>query len=171
MISFSDIGTRLPGWLALRFNDLTKWRGIDWKRAGTSDKMAESDGRSPAASLPVTEVLDSHLADCPADLHPSELCHHMPMVDIDLQAVLLGSTTAGHHHLYVNHTVYWKDYKALLKAMAQVGLIEQGYCNVSIARGGTSLRAPWIRKGKESEDVVTAVNAFLAGDEPEQVAF
>jgi hypothetical protein len=45
----------------------------------------------------------------------------------------------------------WHTYKRLLVALADAGVIEHGYANVSVARRFTALRLPWIKK----EEVVS----------------
>lgn len=71
---------------------------------------------------------------------------HKLILDLDLPAQLIPSTTAGHFHLYVDKEIPWRTYKKLLKVLAQAGLIEQGYANVSLERGYTAARLPWIKK-------------------------
>jgi hypothetical protein len=71
---------------------------------------------------------------------------HTLMLDLDYQVTLVQSTTAGHHHLYADVPMTWKQYKGVLKAMAAAGLIEQGYYRAALRQGFTALRPPWVEK-------------------------
>lgn len=81
---------------------------------------------------------------------------HKVVLDIDMPAVLLESSTPGHHHLYIDHEMTWKNYKRLLNVMAEVGLLEPGYVGASETRKHTALRLPWVRKD------ATGVDSMLA---------
>lgn len=74
---------------------------------------------------------------------------HRPLLDIDFPAQLIPSSTPGHFHLYMDKPMSWQTYSKLLAALAEAGIIEQGYANVSDARGYTSVRVPWARKGDQ----------------------
>ncbi|TCB97562.1 hypothetical protein E0H26_11630 [Micromonospora zingiberis] len=71
---------------------------------------------------------------------------HKPVLDIDLPAKLLPSSTPGHFHLLIDREMSWEAYLHLLDALVVVGLIEPGYANASRERGHTAIRLPWIRK-------------------------
>jgi hypothetical protein len=71
---------------------------------------------------------------------------HRPILDIDLSATILPSSTFGHGHLYINKAMPWEDYEKLLNVLAEVGIIEQGYADASIEREHTAVRLPWVRK-------------------------
>jgi hypothetical protein len=71
---------------------------------------------------------------------------HTIMLDIDVPAILVPSTTKGHSHLYIDRHITWEQYEELLHALAKVGIIELGFAEVSIARKATFLRLPWVRK-------------------------
>lgn len=83
-------------------------------------------------------VIASELADRPG--------WHTVMLDLDLPARLVPSSTPGHSHLYIDAAVPWDKYAALLRALADADVIEDGYANASIVRGHTALRLPWISK-------------------------
>lgn len=76
--------------------------------------------------------------------------YHRPVLDIDFPAALVPSTTPGHFHLYLDKVLTWEKYEKLLRVLAEVGIIEQGYANVSIERRHTAVRVPWIRKGGDT---------------------
>lgn len=96
---------------------------------------------------------------------------HMVAIDLDMGAYLVPSTRPGHHHLYIEHSLTWPAYEKLLKALAEAGLIEDGYYHASVRRKATFLRLPWIQKGKEKVSAAVStpegVEAFLAEPEPE----
>jgi hypothetical protein len=74
---------------------------------------------------------------------------HAVLLDLDVPAYLVRSSTPGHSHLYVTVSAAWDDYVAFLKAAVKIGMLEQGYVNACIERGMTSLRLPWVKKGEE----------------------
>jgi hypothetical protein len=80
---------------------------------------------------------------------------HRIMLDLDIPATLIPSSTPGHSHLYIETApIRWPDYHRLLEALAACGVIEHGYAGASIDREATMLRLPWIRK--ETPDDETA---------------
>lgn len=76
---------------------------------------------------------------------------HKPVLDLDISAMLVPSSTSGHFHLYLDKVLPWSDYEKLLKVLKEVGIIEPGYAHACIARQETWVRLPWVRKG--SNDV------------------
>lgn len=81
---------------------------------------------------------------------------HRPLLDLDLKAAVIPSSTSGHGHLYIDKELTWKQYQKLLNVLADLGIIEAGYRGASLARGYTALRLPWVKKTaeemKESEE-------------------
>lgn len=75
---------------------------------------------------------------------------HRPVLDIDMNAALIPSATPGHFHLYIDKLVPWDAYEKLLQAMADCGIIEQGYADASIERGYSSARLPTKPKAVEA---------------------
>lgn len=73
---------------------------------------------------------------------------HRPILDLDFDAALIPSTSADHHHLYLDKVLTWSQYVKLLDVLAEVGIIEPGYRDASIAREFTSVRLPWITKAE-----------------------
>ena len=71
---------------------------------------------------------------------------HIIALDLDMPAALVPSSTEGHFHLYIDHELGWPAYEKLLDALADAGVIERGYAEVSKARKETHLRTPWTRK-------------------------
>lgn len=74
---------------------------------------------------------------------------HAPVLDIDIPATLVPSSTEGHSHLYLDVAMTWTQYCKLLDLLSEVGIIEEGYRNASIARGFTAARLPWVKKNNE----------------------
>lgn len=72
--------------------------------------------------------------------------YHRPVLDIDIPARLLPSSTPGHHHLYLDIDVPWDKYEALLKALADARVIEEGYVLAALERKATFVRLPWVKK-------------------------
>lgn len=71
---------------------------------------------------------------------------HKIVLDLDLPAKLIPSSTPDHYHLYIDRELDWQTYSELLAALAKAGLIEDGYAGASIARGYTAARLPWVKK-------------------------
>lgn len=71
---------------------------------------------------------------------------HVPVLDIDIPAYLVPSSTQDHSHLYLDVEMSWWRYKRLLKQMAKAGILEKGYVKASLARKHTAVRCPWITK-------------------------
>lgn len=76
---------------------------------------------------------------------------HRPVLDIDFPLHTVPSSTPGHFHLYLDKPLSWPKYRRLLNALAEAGIIEQGYANVSRARCYTSVRLPWVKKKPKIE--------------------
>lgn len=117
---------------------LTHWF-IDFKYGG-EDTYYETPKSVPPGgfyNLVASEMIDGQ---------------HMPALDIDVEAELIPSTTEGHYHLLIDCPMSWEDYSKLLTTLAEVGIIEQGYCDASLSHGRSYLRPPGVRKG--TDDVV-----------------
>jgi hypothetical protein len=85
-----------------------------------------------------------------AQLVSSKMRHrkgwHVPTLDLDVPHELVPSTTPGHSHLYIDVPMPWWKYKLLLRVLAWTGIIERNYAAVSIRRGLSDVRVPWLRK-------------------------
>lgn len=88
-----------------------------------------------------------------ADLVTSELTdgRHAPAIDLDVPAYLVPSRTEGNHHLYIEVPCSWRQYRRLLKALRDCGIIEPGYYRASVKAGRTHLRKPqrWASSGDD----------------------
>lgn len=71
---------------------------------------------------------------------------HMPSIDLDLEAAIIPSSTPGHNHLYINKPMKAKQYRALLTALWDAGIIEHGILEQFDRHGSTTLRLPHIKK-------------------------
>lgn len=78
---------------------------------------------------------------------------HTLMIDLDVPASLVPSTTPGHSHLYIDVPMDWQHVLDILGALVAGGVVEPGYLNASKERGYTALRLPWVQKA-ESKAVV-----------------
>ncbi len=74
---------------------------------------------------------------------------HMPVLDLDIPHQLVPSSTPGHSHLYLDLPMGWDQYARLLEVLAEVGVIEKGYCEASLARGFSAARLPGFTKDME----------------------
>jgi hypothetical protein len=59
---------------------------------------------------------------------------------------LLESSTKGHYHLLIDKPMQWADYKKLLTALLEVGIIEKGWYDSALALKASSVRMPGILK-------------------------
>lgn len=71
---------------------------------------------------------------------------HALLLDLDVPAYLVPSSTPGHSHLYVDVEIDHDRWKLLIHALADAGVIEKGYAEASINRGASYLRLPWVKK-------------------------
>lgn len=106
--------------------------------------LAAADLNAPYDTERVLDVPQSEANLVTSQIAGSDL--HKPVIDIDLPAVLLPSSTPGHHHLFIDKPMSWETYVKLLDAMVEAGLVEPGYVNASVNRGYSSVRLPWVRK-------------------------
>lgn len=108
---------------------------------GADSNTGEAEAR-PEADLGEADVIASQLL----DENGQPTGYHTIALDIDYPARLVPSSTPGHYHLYIDAPVAWDDYKIILDALGNAGVIEPGYANASIDRGATYLRLPWVSK-------------------------
>ncbi len=73
---------------------------------------------------------------------------HLPVLDIDFEARLVPSSTPGHYHLYLDGMppLSWERYEKLLEALADAGVIEEGYYYAAKMRKHTMVRRPGLKK-------------------------
>lgn len=78
---------------------------------------------------------------------------HKVLLDLDVPAYLVPSSTEGNSHLYIDVECSQRDYFDLLDALAKCGVIEHGYRSASQKRGATALRLPWVKKTPKTKEV------------------
>ena len=68
--------------------------------------------------------------------------YHQPTLDIDLPCRLVPSQTEGHFHLYIDlpNPLTWPEYAELLGALADAGIIQEGFADASLYRQFSALR-------------------------------
>jgi hypothetical protein len=162
MLGFLD-RMRVTGneWLVDAMEAATKWVGVAWSR-GSDEGDFGNDGRTPHHQLAGAEAMGSLIHDGGPDPDSKE---HVFVLDLDHKAVLIPSSTSGHHHLIVNHTVMQDDYFKALDVLCEIGLVEEGYRDASKIRGEAFLRLPWIRKHQEQHDAKAALSEWLDQDD------
>lgn len=88
---------------------------------------------------------------------------HLPVLDIDHACRLVPSETPGHFHLYIEVPMTWEQYRAIIVALAEGGVIEEGYASASLARRCTFVSPrPW--KGD-------AIDTTNLGEVPEECSY
>ena len=75
---------------------------------------------------------------------------HAIVLDLDVPAYLVPSSTPGHSHLYIDVEIEEQDYWDLIHRLADLGVVEQGWYYSGLNKGYTAVRLPWIKK-KQSE--------------------
>lgn len=101
--------------------------------------------------LAYANVVTSRLVDSPL---------HTLMIDLDVPATLVPSSTPGHSHLYIDVPMDWLVYREVLHTLANAGIVQDGYVQASIRRGFTSLRLPWISKGPDEPAPTNMTDAW-----------
>jgi len=67
---------------------------------------------------------------------------HMAIFDVDLEVQAIPSKTPGHYHLYFDRRMSWRQYKKVMKAMAEAGLVDKQWVKMTIRRKQGMLRMP-----------------------------
>lgn len=124
--------------------NLTPMRILKWAESSNEDEQETADQREPAEYLNGANVATSLRREA-TFFTPK----HAVLLDLDVPAYLVPSSTPGHSHLYIDVSISEPAYFRLLDALAQCGIIEEGYAKASKAKGATYLRLPWIKKGRE----------------------
>ena len=132
---------------------LTTFR-VDWTKARGKHDPNDTAEYEPLidreeADLERANIVSSKIR--PRPFEDETKPRHVLAIDLDIPAHLVPSSTNGHYHLYVEtkEGIPHHRYMALLHALADAGIIEPGYAQVSIARGHSDLRLPWVRKDDE----------------------
>lgn len=72
---------------------------------------------------------------------------HAVVLDLDIPAWLVPSSTPGHSHLYIDAAIPEPIYFRLLDVLVEARVIDFGYAEASKAKGASYARLPWVRKG------------------------
>lgn len=116
----------------------------NWSVKGEKDVAYQNMDEGVAAEIQDANVAMSLVEDNPDPVFGGR--YHALLLDLDVPAYLIPSTTPGHSHLYVDAHIPEERYFALLDTLADCGVIEHGYAGASQAKGGSYLRLPWIKK-------------------------
>lgn len=84
---------------------------------------------------------------------------HAVLLDLDVPAKLIPSSTEGHSHLYVDVECSQEAYFRFLDAAAEVGIITKAYAEASQRKGASYLRLPWVKKGTKDGGPTTQPEA------------
>ncbi len=79
----------------------------------------------------------------------SSLCDdgkHRLILDLDIPARLVPSSTEGHSHLYIDADMSFDTMIALIDALASAGVVERKWAAAVRARGMALVRPPWVKK-------------------------
>lgn len=114
------------------------------------DSYDASIGRYDTARLDEAQVITSRIVGTVPEAFPFDIREerHKVVLDIDMPAKLIPSSTPGHSHLYIDHAMSDRQWRVLIEALAYAGIIEPGYANASLQRGFTAVRLPWVKKGQ-----------------------
>lgn len=143
----------------LTWHHKINWNAPDYIAAG--EFGPDGDGRATTDDLDAVEAVSSLKSSYAEE--PDGCRFHGLLLDIDVPAWLVPSSTEGHGHLYVDLHLNEDKLWPFLAAAVEIGLIEEGYYNACKSRGMTSLRAPWVQKGEERPPVTPEVKALQDG--------
>lgn len=107
-----------------------------------SDRFSTSDVRRAQVT---TSMVDTDALYEPRGT-PERWERHKVVLDIDVPAKLVPSSTPGHSHLYIDAEMSWEHYSAILIALGAAGVLEEGYVKASLSRKHTAVRLPWVKK-------------------------
>jgi len=89
-----------------------------------------------------------HTADVYSSQDVGNPAMHRAVLDIDVPAYLVPSSTDGHSHLLIDHQMTWEMYCKVMDVLAEAGILEQGYVAASKRNGASMVRLPWRQKNK-----------------------
>lgn len=98
----------------------------------------------------------------------SSLCvdgRHRPVLDLDVPARYVPSTTPGHDHLYIDLPagLTWEQYEAVLVALGNAGILEPGYVSAARRRHATFVRPQGVKKPAKEAPATAPVAASTFG--------
>lgn len=112
--------------------------------------------QSNHAPLPAANLVTSLLATA-SITNGNDIMNHAPAFDIDIPCELIESSQIGHYHMYIHKAMTWNNYVKILKALADAGVVEQGYYAAAVNRGYSSLRL----RGNVKPGIKTTVKGIL----------
>lgn len=112
-----------------------------------------TDSVANSTSVNETVTPDIEQANAITSMVAENVTRHKILLDLDMPAKLIPSSTPGHFHLYIEHEMDKDAYFELLDALAKAGVIEKGYLGASETRGYTALRLPWVQKTEEEREI------------------
>jgi hypothetical protein len=137
----------------MRLLERLKTYAVDWSHVSSKNDARDIPLYEPGIDreerdIAAANVVSSELYP-PSEFFSSSEARHVVAIDLDVPAYLVPSSTSGHNHLYIDvpNGIPHHRYMALLSALADCGVIEKGYADVSIKRGHSDLRLPWVQKG------------------------
>lgn len=114
------------------------WAEIEFSRGKSSDRNNDHD---------VTRPQVERLAEANVVGSRDQYGMHCPVLDFDVPALLVPSSTVGNSHLYIRKPMPWHQYSMLLQTLSYVGILEEGYVGAAVERHHESFaRTPWTRK-------------------------
>jgi hypothetical protein len=104
----------------------------------TTQFVTHTDDLDPCDDPELINLVSSKIKD-------TEL--HAPALDIDIPCRYVPSSTEDHGHLYFDSLrLTWPQYRTLLDALADAGIVERKYVDHSRRRGMTTLRPENVKK-------------------------
>ena len=148
---------------------LTTYR-VDWSRARGKHDPNDMPDYEPMIDREEADIDKANIVSSLIKMDTSDFLadtndrRHVLAIDLDIPATLVPSSTPGHHHLYIETVggIPHHRYMSLLSALADAGVIEKGYAEVSIARGHSDLRLPWVSKEDSIPEKDTTVDDAIA---------
>lgn len=135
-----------------KWYDIAKWlRRFKWDNHsnhdyGPQEPELETVKHLDQADIYSSEIQGSGKMQTDPFSSPRNVYRHMVALDLDIPAVLVPSSTEGHHHLLIDVDLSEHDYMGLLKHLGELGIIEKGYAEICTKRKASHLRAPWKSK-------------------------
>lgn len=74
-----------------------------------------------------------------------------PILDLDFSHAVVESSTAGHHHLFIDVPMSRLQWTVLMLALYYAGVVELGFVVWSLRRGGNFVRLPGAKKQPGTE--------------------
>lgn len=128
-----------PSWL---YPTLTFW-------STTSGKLSASEDNHDQQVKVESEPSDALLIGSQKMSEDEKNPKYRLFLDLDINAVLLPSSSEGHHHLIVDANLTKEQHDKVLDVLSEVGIIQRGFALGGRDVSGASLRLPWVVKGED----------------------